>query len=252
MQLADQVAIITGGASGLGRATALMFAEEGAHIAIADIDADMAAETASKIEALDRRAISVHTDTTDKAQVEAVVQQTLDTFGKIDILVNCAGVAHRSLVVDFPEDKWDWVMDVHIKGMFLCSQAVLRPMMDAGYGRIVSIASRAAFKGRAGTGPYSAAKGAMIALTRVLAVEAAPHGITVNAIAPGTTETPLVRRVIGEENLQEEARTSGVITTPVRLARPEEQAAAILYLVGPHTSHVTGTTIHVNGGSYMP
>jgi NAD(P)-dependent dehydrogenase (short-subunit alcohol dehydrogenase family) len=252
MQLKDQVALITGGASGLGRATALMMAKEGANIAIADLNAEMGAEAVHEVEALGRKALCVRTDTTRKDDVQAIVKRTLDAFGRIDILVNSAGVTHRSTVVDFPEDKWDWVLAVHLKSMFLCCQAVLPSMMERKYGRIVSIASRAAFKGRARTGPYAAAKGAMIALSRVLAVEAAPHGITVNCIAPGTTLTPLVRKTLTEAELEAEAKGSGVITAPVRLATPDEQAAAIMYLVGPYSSHVTGQTIHVNGGSFMP
>ena len=252
MQLEHQVAIIAGGGSGLGRATARMFAKEGADIAIVDLNGEGAQAVAGEVEALGRKALALPTNTTIKNEVQSGVAKTMATFGRVDILVNCVGVAYRSSVADFPEDKWDWVMDTHVKSMFLACQAVLKPMMEARYGRIVTIASRAAFKGRANTGPYSAAKGAMIALSRVIAIEAAPYGITVNTIAPGTTETPLVINTLGEDQMLVEAENSGVITTPVRLAKPEEQAAAILYLVGKHSDHVTGQTIHVNGGSYMP
>ena len=252
MQLQGQVAIICGGGSGIGRATAHMFAKEGANITIADLNADNARQVAGEVEGLGRKALAIPTDTTAKGQVQAMAGQTVAELGKVDILINCVGVAHRSTVADFPEDKWDWVISTHLKSMFLACQAVLRPMMAAKYGRIVSIASRAAFKGREGTAPYSAAKAAMIGLSRVIAVEAAPYGITCNTIAPGTTETPLVVNTMGEELLKVEAANSGVITAPIRLAKPEEQAAAMLYLVGPYSAHITGQTIHVNGGSYMP
>ncbi|MBI3744428.1 MAG: glucose 1-dehydrogenase [Chloroflexi bacterium] len=252
MQLKDQVALITGGASGLGRATALMMAREGANVAIADLNTDMGAEVVREVEKLGRKALCLRTDTTRKDQVHAIVKKTLDSFGRIDILVNSAGVTHRAYVIDMPEDKWDWVVAVHLKSVFLCAQAVLPSMMERKYGRIVSIASRAAFKGRVRTGPYAAAKGAMISFSRVLAAETASSGITVNCIAPGTTTTPLVLKTMGEAEMANEAKNSGVITTPVRLATPDEQAAAIMYLVGSYSSHITGQTIHVNGGSFMP
>ncbi|MEE9284613.1 MAG: SDR family NAD(P)-dependent oxidoreductase [Dehalococcoidia bacterium] len=253
MRVEGHVAMVTGGGSGIGRACALMLAQEGADIVIADVDAASGEKVAREIEALGRGALSVATDTSVKDQVRKIVAEGTGRFGKIDILVNNAGIGAGAPVRELAEVVWDRVVSVHLKSMFLCSQAVMESMIQQGWGRIVNTISRAAFRGRAGAGPYTAAKGGMLAFSRVLAAETAQYGITVNNVAPGTTVTPMVEAAYGTIELQEqEARSSGVITTPVRLAWPEEIATAVLYYCGPHSDHVTGMTIHVNGGSYMP
>ncbi len=185
--------------------------------------------------------------------MQALVEASVDRFGKIDILVNNAGIAQQAAVRELTEDMWDRMIAVHLRSMFICSQAAIEHMIPQGWGRIVNIISRAAFKGRAGTGPYAAAKGGMLAYSRVLAVETAQWGITVNNVAPGTTLTPLVMQGFNTEEIRsQEARSSGVITQPVQLAEADEIAGAVLYLCGPYSGHVTGTTLHVNGGSFMP
>ncbi|MCH8190549.1 MAG: SDR family oxidoreductase [Chloroflexi bacterium] len=253
MRVEGHVAMVTGGGSGIGRACALMLAQEGADIVVADIDAAAGERVAGEVKALGRDALTLATDTSVKSQVRKIVAEGTARFGKIDILVNNAGIGAGGPVRDLDEAVWDRVVSVHLKSMFLCSQAVMESMIQRGWGRIVNTISRAAFRGRAGVGPYSAAKGGMLAFSRVLAVEAAQYGITVNNVAPGTTVTPMVEAAYDTLELQEEeARTSGVVTTPVRLAWPEEIAAAVLYYCGPHSDQVTGMTIHVNGGSYMP
>ena len=253
MRVDGHVAMVTGGGSGIGRACALMLAQEGADIVVADIDAAAGERVAGEVKALGREALTLATDTSVKSEVRKIVAEGTSRFGKIDILVNNAGIGAGGPVRDLDEAVWDRVVSVHLKSMFLCSQAVMESMIQRGWGRIVNTISRAAFRGRAGVGPYSAAKGGMLAFSRVLAVEAAQYGITVNNVAPGTTVTPMVEAAYDTLELQEEeARTSGVVTTPVRLAWPEEIAAAVLYYCGPHSDQVTGMTIHVNGGSYMP
>lgn len=253
MQVQGRVAMVTGGAKGIGRAAALMLAREGADIVLCDIDAEAGQSAVVEVESLGRGALALPTDSSDRRQVQALVQAGVERFGKIDILVNNAGIANQATIRELTEENWDRVLAVHLKSMFLCSQAVVEHMIPGGWGRIVNIISRAAFKGRAGTGPYAAAKGGMLAYSRVLAVETAQWGITVNNVAPGTTLTHMVMQGFAtEEARAEEARSTGVITQPVRLAEADEIAAAVLYLCGRHSGHVTGTTLHVNGGSFMP
>jgi NAD(P)-dependent dehydrogenase (short-subunit alcohol dehydrogenase family) len=253
MQLEGRVAMITGGGSGIGRACALMLAREGADIVIADIDPQAGERVATEVEALGRAAVARPTDSSSKAEVDRLVAQAVARLGKIDILVNNAGIAVQAPLRELTEELWDRTLAVHLKSMFVCSQAAVEHMIPGGWGRIVNIISRAAFKGRAGIGPYAAAKGGMLAYSRVLAVECAQWGITVNNVAPGTTLTPLVMKGFDTEEIRaEEARSSGVITQPLRLAEADEMAAAALYFCGPHSGHVTGATIHVNGGSFMP
>jgi NAD(P)-dependent dehydrogenase (short-subunit alcohol dehydrogenase family) len=253
MQLDDRVAMVTGGGSGIGRASALMLAREGADIVVCDIDGEAGKRVVAEVEALGRAGFAEPTDSSDSGQVNRLVEQAAERFGKVDILVNSAGIARQATIRELTEDMWDRVLAVHLKSTFLCSQAVIEHMIPGGWGRIVNIISRAAFKGRAGTGPYAAAKAGMLGFSRVLAVETAQWGITVNNVAPGTTLTPMVEAGFPTEEIQrEEARSSGVITQPARLAEADEIAAAVLYLCGSHSDHVTGTTMHVNGGTYMP
>lgn len=253
MQLEGRVAMVTGGGSGIGRAAVMMLAREGADIVICDVDAKAGQAVVAEVEALGRVALALPTDSSDGDQVRRLVKEAAERFGRIDILVNSAGIAIAGTIRELTEDLWDRIIAVHLKSMFLCSQAAVEHMIPQGWGRIVNIISRAAFKGRAGTGPYSAAKGGMLAYSRVLALETAQWGITVNNVAPGTTLTPMVQRGFTTREAQEaEARSSGVVTQPVRLAEADEIAAAVLYLCGSHADHVTGTTLHVNGGSFMP
>jgi len=253
MQLEGRVAMVTGGGSGIGRASALMLAREGADIVVCDIDGDAGRKVAAEVEALGRSAIAEPADSSDSAQVSRLVAQAAERFGRIDILVNSAGIARQATIRELTEELWDQVLAVHLKSTFLCSKTAIELMIPGKWGRIVNIISRAAFKGRAGTGPYSAAKAGMLGFSRVLAVETAEWGITVNNVAPGTTLTPMVEAGFPTREIQEqEARSSGVITRPLRLAEADEIAAAVLYLCGPHAGHVTGTTMHVNGGTFMP
>jgi NAD(P)-dependent dehydrogenase (short-subunit alcohol dehydrogenase family) len=253
MYLENRVALISGGASGIGRATGLMLAEQGAKILIADVNPDMGKKMVEDVRSKGSEAIFLPTDTTIKAQVHALVDAGVKKFGTLDIVVNSAGINARGSIQDMKEEDWDRIVAVHLKSTFLCSQAAIPTMSKGNWGRIVNIISRAAYKGRPGTGPYAAAKGAMLALSRVMAAELGQYGVTVNNVAPGTTTTPMVQRSFATlEEQTNEARTSGVITVPLRLAEPEEIAAAALYFCGPFSGHTTGTTIHVNGGSFMP
>ncbi len=252
MQLEGRVAMITGGGKGIGRACALMMAREGANIVVCDIDPDVKSVVA-EVEALGRAALFTPTDSSNKVQVDRLVKEGVQRFGKIDILVNGAGIVRPATLRELTEETWDRVLAVHLKSMFLCSQAVVESMIPQRWGRVVNITSRAAHKGRPGTGPYAAAKAGMLGYARVLAAELAQWGITVNNVAPGTTLTPMAAaRFPTAEQQAQEARSSGVITQPVRLAEADEIAAAVLYFCGDHSGHTTGTTLHVNGGTFMP
>lgn len=247
------VALVTGGGAGLGRAISLMLASEGAAIVIADIDADRAASVAAEVNDQGGDALAVAVDTTDEVQVDRAVQQGIERFGKIDILVNNAGIVTTSPLLDLSVQDWDRVVAVHLRSTFLCTRAIGREMADRSWGRIVNIISRAAFRGRVGNGPYAAAKGGILALSRVTAQELAEFGVTVNNVAPGTAVTPMFKEFfpMPEQEIEEAVR-SGVVTEPKRLLHPDEIAAAVLYLCGPLSDQVTGTTLHVNGGSHMP
>ncbi len=253
MEFENRVAILTAGAGGFGSASARMMAREGADIVIADIDETSGRELVKEIQGLGRRAMFVPTDVSKKADARKLAQAAADAFGRIDILVNIAGISLGAPLEEMAEADFDQVIAIHLKGAFLCSQAVIPHMKKNNWGRIVNIISRAAFKPRPGMGAYSAAKGAILALSRVLAVEVAVYGINVNCVAPGTALTKMVRHGFPTaEDQMREATTSGVITRPVRLAHPEEIAAAIVFLCSTPSAHITGSTIHVNGGTFMP
>lgn len=252
MELEGKVAVVTGGGGGIGRVLCAMLAERGADVVVVDRDADLAQTAAKEVELKGRKAIALATDITVKTQVRDMVGQAERALGGIDILVNGAAIFRFHTIVDYPEDVWDEMIAVNLKATFLCSQAVLPGMMERRRGRIVNIISKSAYRGRLNSGAYSAAKGGMLGFSRVLAVEAAPYGITVNNVAPGNVGTPRVLKRYEDMGIEEYAKGQGIITTPYRPAMPEEEAAAVLYFLGPYSDHVTGMTIHVNGGSFMP
>ncbi len=252
MQFENRVAILTAGAGGFGSASARMMAKEGAAIVVADIDETSSQELVKEIQSAGQRAIFVPTDVSNKADAQKLAKAAVDAFGRIDILVNIAGNNMGGPLEEMAEADFDKVIAIHLKGTFLCSQAVIPYMKKNNWGRIVNIISRAAFKPRAGVGAYSAAKGGILAMSRVLAVEVAPYGINVNCVAPGTSLTKMVKHGFPTaEDQMHEATTSGVITRPIRLAHPEEIAGAIVFLCSTPSAHITGSTIHVNGGTFM-
>jgi 3-oxoacyl-[acyl-carrier protein] reductase len=252
MEFENRVAILTAGAGGFGSATARIMAKDGANIVIADIDEASAKPLVKEIEGLGRKAIFVATDVSSKADAQKLAAAAASAFGRVDILVNIAGNSLGAPLEEMAEADFDRVIAIHLKGTFLCSQAAIPYMKKNNWGRIVNIISRAAFKPRPGMGAYSAAKGAILAMSRVLAAEVAPYGINVNCVAPGTALTKMVRHGFPTaEDQMNEAKTSGVITRPVRLAHPEEIAGAIVFLCSTPSAHITGSTIHVNGGTFM-
>lgn len=239
----NKIAIITGGGGGIGGAIADRFAREGAKIAVADIDANAAKAQAARLADKGADAIAVTADVTNKESVRAMVQAALDRWGRIDILVNVAGGADRKLVVDMTAADWDRIVDMNLKSVFLCSQAVLPTMQKQNYGKIVNISSIYGFTGNATRSSYAAAKAGVAVFTKSLALEVVNDGINVNAIAPGRVGTERVR-----SHYSDEAWAAAVAQIPMgRTGTPEEIASAVLFLATEENKYITGQTIHVNG-----
>ena len=215
MILTDRVAVVTGAGNGIGRATALALAGAGAHVAAVDVDAGLAKLTADAIAAVGVRSLALDTDVADLGSIDQMVQRVMATFGRIDVLVNNAGVTRRAYIMDLTEADWDRIMGVNAKGAFFCLQRVAREMIAKRSGVIVNIASIAG-KGYAGTSNaiYAASKGSMISLTRIAALQLARHNINVNAICPGTTVTAL-----SEDNVASRARDEGVSVEDMKRRR---------------------------------
>jgi 3-oxoacyl-[acyl-carrier protein] reductase len=246
MQLKDKVAIVTGGARGIGRAIALLFAKEGADIAIADVNLEEAEKTAQEIELLKRRALALEMDVTDYAKVEVAVNKILDKFGKVDILVNNAGITRDNLMLRLSDVDWDTVLKVNLKGTFNCTKAVSRAMIKQRSGKIINIASIIGIIGNLGQANYSASKAGIIALTKTAAKEFATRNINVNAVAPGFIQTDMTAK------LSEEIRQKMLAMIPLnRFGLPEDVARVCLFLASPEADYITGQTLIVDGGMVM-
>jgi 3-oxoacyl-[acyl-carrier protein] reductase len=244
--LIDRVAFVTGAGAGIGRTIACRFAEEGAHIAAVDINGPAAEETAALVRALGRRAEAIRADVASLEDVEAAADQAVGAFGRIDILVNNAGVTRDATIPQMSEADWDVVIDVHLKGTFLCTRAIAPRMRDAGRGVIVNISSISGKIGNIGQANYSSAKAGMVALTKVTAREYARYAVRANAIQPGLIGTPPTLER-GEEKLRQ-----GAADTPLgRIGTPEEVASVALFLASDMASFVTGAVIEVTGGRHM-
>jgi 3-oxoacyl-[acyl-carrier protein] reductase len=247
MQLAGQVALITGGSRGIGRATALAFAAEGADIAFCHLDDGAKADaTADEITALGRRAMHCSADVADIAATRAFATAAAAALGPIDILFNNAGMNIRKPFEAYTEEEFDRVVAVHLKGMFFMAQAVYPGMVARGRGCIINVASQRGLKGAVNSAPYSAAKAAIMGFTRALAWEATPKGVRVNAIAPGPIDTDLTA------TMEQADRLAFIDALPVgRFGRPEEIAATALLLAGPQGGFYVGACLSPNGGDVM-
>jgi 3-oxoacyl-[acyl-carrier protein] reductase len=241
--LSGEVAIVTGAARGLGRAIAQTLAAAGAQVACADLSEEMLSDTVDAIRAAGGSAEAMACDVTDAARVGELVAEVTGNWGGPHILVNNAGVTRDGLLMRMGDDQWDTVISVNLRGTFLLSRAVTRPMMKARRGRIVNIASVAGLMGNPGQANYAASKAGVIGLTRTLARELAPRGITVNAVAPGFIATEMTA-ALGQEALRriEQQVPLG------RLGRPQEVADAVLFLASRAAAYVTGHVLTVDGG----
>lgn len=249
--LAGKVALITGAGSGIGRASAELFAREGAAVGVVDIRGEAAGEVAAALEGDGHRAVAVTADVASDADMRAAVARVVDTFGRLDVLYNNAGVDSDGSVAEATEADWDRCFDVNVKGTFLASRAAVPHLGADGGGAIVNQGSVAGLVAVPGFAAYCAAKGAVIALTRSMAIDLAPRDIRVNAICPGTVYTPLMdplmrRRGDGDPELGLE-RT--VAKYPIgRLGRPEDIARTALFLAGPDSAFATGAVFTIDGG----
>src|SRR5450631_80371 len=249
MQLSERVALITGGASGIGRATALLFAREGAAVALADVNADAGQRVVDEITQSGGRAFFEPVDVTRTADCQRLVERTIREFGRIDILFNNAGIIRRATVLDLTEDDWDRVMAVNVKSIYLVSREVIPHMQKAGGGTIINTASGWGLAGGAKAAVYCASKGAVVLLTKAMALDHGPQKIRVNCICPGDTDTGMLREEalqLGEESSRFLAESA---KRPLgRVGSPEEIAKAALYLASDASSFVTGTALVVDGG----
>jgi 3-oxoacyl-[acyl-carrier protein] reductase len=243
MNLTDRVAIVTGSGRGIGRAIALKLAELGATVVVSDILAKEAEAVAGEIKAAGGKSLAVIADVSLAADVTRLVEATIKACGRIDILVNNAGIARDQLLVRMPEEDWDKVLAVDLKSVFLCTKAVLRPMLKARWGRIISLSSITGITGNKGQANYASAKAGVIGFTRSIAREVGSHGVTVNAIAPGFIETDMTGQM--KEDWRQEIKRNIPLG---RFGTPRDVAGAVAFLASDEAGYITGQVLGVDGG----
>jgi 3-oxoacyl-[acyl-carrier protein] reductase len=246
-QLDNKVAVVTGSAQGIGKAIAALLARRCADIVVADINIEKAQVTARTIAtSTGVRAIAVQTNVVDGASAQAMIDRTMNEFGRIDILVNNAGTTRDNLIMRMSDADWDLVLGINLKGAFNCAKAAVRPMMKQRYGRIINISSVSGLAGQAGQTNYSSSKAGLIGFTKALAKEVGSRGITVNAVAPGFVPTDLTNDLLAK--VQDEA----IKATPLgRLGSVEDVAYAVAFLVSDEAAFITGQVLSVDGGLAM-
>jgi 3-oxoacyl-[acyl-carrier protein] reductase len=244
-----RVAFVTGAGRGIGAATALRLAEDGAKVVLADIDPEGCNQVAAQIEQAGSQALAVACNVADRAAVESAFQQAIERFGRLDILVNNAGVLRDNLLFKMSDDDWETVMNVHLKGAFLCSRAAQTYMVQQKYGRIISLSSVSAL-GNRGQANYSTAKAGLQGLTKTLAIELGPFGITANAVAPGFIDTEMTRATARRQGHDpDQVIEMASKSIPVRrVGQPRDVANVINFLASEESGYVSGQVIYVAGG----
>jgi 3-oxoacyl-[acyl-carrier protein] reductase len=247
MNLEGKVALVTGASRGIGREIALELARSGANVAVNFSGSEAKAnEVVDEIKKIGKDAFAIKCDVSNSEEVATMVKETIDRFGKLEILVNNAGITRDNLLMRMKEDEWDDVININLKGVFLCTKAVTRQMMKQRIGRIINIASIVGAMGNAGQANYVAAKAGIIGLTKTTAKELASRNITVNAIAPGFITTDMT------DQLPEDVKAEMMKQIPLaRLGEPKDIAKMTAFLASDDGSYITGQTLHINGGMYM-
>ena len=249
MRLKDKVSIITGAGAGIGKATALRFTQEGAKVVVADLDDSAGQDLVREIKEAGKEAAFVHTDVSLSEDCRRLMENTHQTFGRIDILVNNAGIYTKGDVTSTTEEDWKRILSVNLDGVFYCSRHAVPYMIKAGGGSIVHVASEAGIVGIKNQLAYNVSKGAVIMMAKSMAIDLAPHNIRVNAVCPGTTETPLVKAAIEQSPDPAEARKALESCRPAnRLGRPEEIASAIVFMASDEPGYATGSSLVIDGG----
>ena len=255
--LTGKVAIVTGGARGIGKSIVEGFAKEGANVVISDILLDVAQELAEKLTRNGTRVLAVKTDVSKKSDAHNLTEAAMKEFGKIDILVNAAGIVRDTMLVDIEEEEWDQVLDINVKGIYLITRAVVPHMIATRQGKIVNISSRSGKDAQAGLSHYGASKFAIIGITQSLAKELAPNDINVNAVCPGIVRTDMWERILDARSARtgvprEEIWAGMIETIPLKRPQvPEDMANMVLFLCSDIARNITGEAINVNGGSRM-
>jgi len=258
MRLSSKVAIVTGAGRGIGRAIGLALSNEGASVVICDVDSVSAQRTADEIQKNGGQAIATKTDVVSTSDLKQMVNSAIKAFGRVDILVNCAGVHGIARFEDITEQEWDRVMDINVKGVFLCSQHVVRQMLAQGKGgKIVNIASISGKAAWPRIAHYTASKHAVIGLTRSMAIDLAPHGINVNAVCPGDVVTDMQKEILTEAaqfsgKTVDEVRQEFIKKIPLgRLEQPEDVAKLVVFLCSEDADYMTGQAINLDGGEMV-
>jgi len=258
MRFTDRVAIVTGAGRGIGRACALELAEHGAAVVVSDIDDDAGKSVVGEIEDAGGTALFVHADVTRKEDVAGLLEQTKRRFGTVHILVNNAGTDVKGSIEELPQETWDFLMELNLRGTFLCTQAVMPEMRRNRYGRIVCMSSMAGKTGEPYTSPYCATKFGVIGFIQSVALEVGSDQVTINAVCPGAVETDLNKKSVAQSaqasgrSYEEELYEKFIKLTPLgRMASPKDVAQAVAFLASDEASFVTGSSLNVSGGREM-
>ena len=249
MLFENKVSVITGAGTGIGRETALRFGHEGAKVVVADLDDPAGQEVVQEIKSSRGEATFIHTDVSKSEECSHLMEETFRVFGRIDVLINNAGIYIQGSIIDISEEDWSRILEVNLDGVFFCSRHAVPHMIQSGGGSIVHVASEAGIVGIKNQIVYNVSKAAVIMMAKSMAIDLAPHNIRVNAVSPGTTETPLVKAAIEKSADPIETRKALERSRPAdRLGRPEEIAAAIAFMASDEARYATGSNLVIDGG----